>query len=88
MIIYFGVFYVPPDFVWFSIFNTEMPYFYADIISHYLYLHILSPDSVHGWCAHVVWIMSGVGCEVGQKNKWFCAGGHGIILVRDLLCKS
>ena len=75
--VYFGVFFVLPDSVGFPDFYAKITDFKANIFPPSLHLRMLSPSVIYGWHTHVAQSRRGVGCEVGQEEKQFCAGGQG-----------
>ena len=88
IIVYFDVFFVLPDSVWFSTFYSEIPAFYPNILYSSLYLYMPSLYVIHGWSMRVARLSRGVGCDVGQGKKEFSMGGHKNILARNLLRQS
>ena len=67
--VYFGVFFVLPNFLWFPDFYADIPDFYDDILFPSLYLCMPYLYVICGRRVRVVQSRRGVGCEVSQENK-------------------
>ena len=67
--VYFGVFFVLPNYMRFPDFYAKIADFYVDIISPFSYLRMTFQSAIHGCCTRVARSRRGVGCEVGQEKK-------------------
>ena len=72
--VYFGLFFVLPNYVRFPDFNSKIPGFYADIINLYLYLRMMFLYVIGGWCALVTRSRKGWDVRLG-KFFYFAQAG-------------